>query len=87
MTHERLLNFINQVVIKHTDGIPAALFLDTASINRSDITGELCDKNNITVVPIPPNTTVWLHSCGVLLFGPAKNKIRKAMKHALNTDQ
>ena len=23
----------------------------------------------------------------MLVFGPAKNKVRKAMKHALNTDQ
>ena len=39
------------VIIKDTDGTPAALF------------------------------------CDVLVFGPAKNKVRKAMKHALNTDQ
>ena len=55
-TQERLLNLINQVIIKHTDGTPAALFLDAASINRSDATHELCNKNNITAVPIPPNT-------------------------------
>ena len=28
MTQERLLHLINQVIIKHTDGAPAALFLD-----------------------------------------------------------
>ena len=38
MTQERFLNFINQVIIKHTDGAPAALFLDAASISRSDAT-------------------------------------------------
>ena len=42
MIQERLLNFINQVIIKHTDSAPAALFLDAASINRSDATIELC---------------------------------------------
>ena len=84
VTQERLLKFINQVIIKHTDGAPAALFLDAASINRSDATRELCNKNNITIVPIPPNTTAWLQPCDV---GPAKNKVRKAMKHALNTDE
>ena len=47
MIQERLLNFINQVIIKHTDGTPAALFLDAASINRSDITREMCNKNII----------------------------------------
>ena len=26
MTHERLFNFSNQVIIQHTDGTPAALF-------------------------------------------------------------
>ena len=40
-----------------------------------------------TVVPIPPNTTAWLQQCDVVLFGPAKNKVRKAMKDALNTDE
>ena len=85
MAQERLFNFINQVIIKHTDGAPAALFLDAASINRSDATRELCNKNNITVVPIPPNTTAWLQPWDVLVFGPAKNKVRKAIKHALNT--
>ena len=54
MTQERLLNLINQVIIiKDTGGTPAALFLDAASINRSDATHELCNKNNITIVPIP----------------------------------
>ena len=30
------LNLINQVIIKHTDGTPAVLFLDAPSINRSE---------------------------------------------------
>ena len=63
------------------------MFLDAASINRSDITIEPCNKNNITVVRIPPNATAWLQPCDVLLCGPAKNKVRKAMRHALNTDE
>ena len=36
---------------------------------------------------VPPNTTAWSQPCDVLVFGPAKDKVRKAMKHALNTDQ
>ena len=63
MTPERLLNLITQVIIKHTDGTPAAWFLDAASIDRSDATRELCNKNNITLVPILPNTTAWLQLC------------------------
>ena len=86
MTQERLLNFINQVIITHTDSIPAALFIDAASINRSDATRELCNKNNIIIVPIPPNTTAWIQPWDVLVFSPTKHKVRKAMKHALNTD-
>ena len=65
MSQERLLNFINQVIIKHTDGTPAALFLDAASINRS--TREMCNKNNIAVVQIPPNTTAWLRPCDIVI--------------------
>ena len=60
MSQERLLNFINQVITKHTDGTPAALFLDAASINRSDATLDFCNKNSITIAPIPPNITDWL---------------------------
>ena len=45
------------------------------------------NKNNITIVSIPPNTTAWLQPCDVLVFGPGKKKVHKAMKHALNTDK
>ena len=45
------------------------------------------NKNTITVVHIAPNTTAGLQPCDVFVFGPAKNKVRKAMKHALNTDK
>ena len=88
MTQERLLLiFINQVIIKHIEGTPAALFLDATLINRSDATRELCNKNNFTVVSIPPNITAWLQPWGVSVFGSAKNKVRKAMKHVENTDK
>ena len=80
MTQDRLLNFINQVIIKHTDGSPAALFLDAASINPSDITKGLCSKNNLTIVPIPPNTTAWLQPCDVFEFVSAQNKVHKAIQ-------
>ena len=86
MTQERLLHVINQVIIKHTNGTPAALILDAASINRSDATRELCNQNDITAIPIPPTTTAWLQPYEVL-FSSAKNKVGKAMKHALNTDE
>ena len=75
------------MITKHTDGTPAALFLDAASISRLDAVRALGNKNNITVVPIPRNTTAWLRLCDVLVFGPAKNKVRKAIKHALNTEK
>ena len=35
----------------------------------------------------PSSTTAWLQPWDVLVFGPVKNKVRKAMEHALNTDQ
>ena len=56
-TNNSVTNHNNNNSNKHTDSAPAALFLDAASINRSDTTRELCNKNNITIVPIPPNTT------------------------------
>ena len=63
------------------------MFLDAASISRSDATRELCNKNNIIVRPISPNTSAWSQPCDVLVFGSAKNKVRKTMKDALNTDK
>ena len=66
MTQERLLNFINQVIIKHIDGTPAVLFLDAASINRSDAALELC--NNITIVPIPLSSCVCQHNYQKLMY-------------------
>ena len=65
--------------MKHTDDTPAVLLLDVASINRSDATRELCNKNNIIVVPIPRNTTAWLQPCDVFVLGSAKNKVRQFM--------
>ena len=57
------------------------------AIKNTDTTRKLCNKNNITILRIPPNATAWLQPCDVLLCGPAKNKVRKAMRHALNTDE
>ena len=78
---------IEKYISTEIDWYIECLFLDTASINRSDATRELCNKNNIIIVPIPPNTTAWIQPWDVFVFGPAMNKVRKAMKHALNTDK
>ena len=83
MTPERLLNFINPVIIKDTDRAPAALFLDAASINRSDATRlldslgyqhndrtiDMCNKHTITVYRTPPNTTGRRCGTNISLIG------------------
>ena len=43
-------------------------------------TVEVCNKHNITVYRIPLNTTGWLQPCDIVLFGPAKQKVRKQHK-------
>ena len=35
--------------------------------------------HDITIVPIPPNTTAWLQPCDVLVFDPAKNKVHQTI--------
>ena len=41
---------------------------------------DLCNKHNITVYRIPPNTTGWLQPCDIVLFGPAKQMVRHQHK-------
>ena len=36
--------------------------------------------HNITVYRIPPNSTGWLQPCDIVLFGPAKQKVRHQHK-------
>ena len=35
---------------------------------------------------IPPNTTGWLQPCDIVLFGPAKQKVRKQHKFDRQSD-
>ena len=42
---------------------------------------ETADVTNITVYRIPTNTAAWLQPCDVLLFGPAKQKVRHQHKY------
>ena len=74
-------------IIEHTQDQPAALLLDSLGYQHNDRTSQTRNKHNITVYRIPPNTTGWLQPWDVVVFGPAKNKVRKAMKDALNTDE
>lgn len=60
MTKETLIQFITEVIIRHTDCEAAALFLDSLGYQHNDETIQHCNNNNITVFRIPPNTTQWL---------------------------
>ena len=59
---------------------PAALFLDSLGYQHNKETTQTCNKHNITVYRIPPNTTAWLQPCDILLFGSAKQTVRKQHK-------
>ena len=47
---------------------------------HNDRTTQTCNKHYITVYRIPPNTTGWLQPCDIVLFDPAKQKVRHQHK-------
>ena len=49
MTHQTLIQFISEIIIKHTDGAAAALFLDSLGYQHNDGPIEHGNINNITV--------------------------------------
>ena len=63
------------------------MLLDSLGYQHNDRTTLKRNKHNIPMYRIPLNTTAWLRPCDVLVFGSAKNKVRKAIKHALDTDE
>ena len=44
---------------------------------------DISNKNNSTVVPIPPNFTAWLQPCDVLV-GSAKNNVRNGGQSSID---
>ena len=54
MTKETLIQFITEVIIRHTDGEAAALFLDSLGYQHNDETIQHCNNNNITVLEYHP---------------------------------
>ena len=80
MNNDELIKFIEDIIVEYTQDRPAALFLDSLGYQHNSLTLEVCNKHNITVYRIPPNTTAWLQPCDVVLFGPAKEKVRKQHK-------
>ena len=80
MNHNELIKFIEDIIVEHTQDKPAALFLDSLGYQHNKETTQTCNKHNITVYRIPPNTTAWLQPCDILLFGSAKQTVRKQHK-------
>ena len=68
MNNDELINFT------------AAWLVDLLGYQRNKRILEVCNKHNITVYRIPPNTTGWLQPCDIVLFGPAKQKVRHQHK-------
>ncbi len=66
--------------VEHTQERPAALILDALGYQHNERTKQICNKHNITLYKVPPNTTGWLQPCDVTLFGPTKQKVRKVQK-------
>ena len=71
---------IQNVTVEDIQDQPAALLLDSVGYQHNDRTTQTCNKHNITLYRIPPNTTAWLQPRDVLLFGPAKQMVRHLHK-------
>ena len=69
-----------KILVEHTQDQPAAWLLDSLGYQNNNRTVEVCNKHNITVYRIPPNTTGWLQPCDIVLFGPSKQKLSKQYK-------
>jgi len=80
MNNDELIKFIETIIVEHTKDKPAALILDALGYQHNDRTKQICNKHNITLYKVPPNTTGWLQPCDVTLFGPTKQKVRSVQK-------
>ena len=76
MNNVELIKFIEDIIVEHTQDQPAVWLLDSLGYQHSNRTIDIYNKHNITVYRIPPNTTGWLQSCDIVLFVPAKQKVR-----------
>ena len=75
MNNDELIKFIEDIIVEHTHTRPTScIFLDSLGYQHNSRTLEVCNKHNITVYRIPPNTSGWLQPCDIVLFGPAKQK-------------
>ena len=71
MNNTELIKFIEDIIVE-----PAAWLLDSLDYQHNKRTFDLCNKHNITVYRIPPNTTGWLQPCDIVLLGPAIQMVR-----------
>ena len=64
-------------IIEHTQDQPTTLLLDLLGYQHNDRTTQTWSKHYIALFRIPPNSSAWLQPCDVVLFGSAKQKVRK----------
>ena len=86
---EYICKFIETIIVEHTQDQPAALQLDLLGHQRNDHTRHV--RHVINTIQQCTDTIQYYclgyKPCDVLLFDPAKQKVRKAKKQALNTDE
>ena len=80
MNNNELIKFIDDIIAEHTHDQPSASLLDSIGYKHNGRTTQTCKKHNTTLFRIPTNTTAWLQPCDELLFGSAKQKVRKQQK-------
>ena len=73
-----VMNKVNQCQLRSS--------LDSVGYQHNNQTIDICNKHNITVYRITPNTTGWLQPCDIVLSGPAKQKVRHLVLYTINID-
>ena len=73
MNNDELIKLIETIIVEHTQDQPVGLLLDSLGYQNNDPTTQTCNKHNITLCCIPPNTTAWLQPCDAVLIGPTKH--------------
>ena len=80
MNNDELIKFIEDIIVEHTQDQPAVWLVDSLCYQHNNRTIDICNKHSITVYRIPTNTSGWLQPCDIVLFGPAKQRVRHQHK-------
>ena len=73
------IDYINHVILPHTNEKNAVLLLDSAKIHHKEEVVTLLRQHNISIITIPPNMTDLYQPLDVKIIGPVKSSTHAAL--------